>query len=197
MRNVRDIVREKIERKVDDRNILDRFTEDFAEIVEKYCKYIVVSGFVAISHGRARGTDDIDMIIERLDRTRFVLLHNDLINSGFECIQTESPEKAFDYLDEGISLRYVSKGEFLPEMELKFAKDELDEYQIKKRKKYPLTGTNLYFSSIECNIAFKEELLKSPKDLSDADHLRKVYPEADENEITRIKLEIKRLRMKK
>ena len=33
-------------------------------------------------------------------------------------------------------------------MELKLARDELDEYQIRTRKKLPLTGLDLYFSSM-------------------------------------------------
>jgi len=194
---MRDIVREKIERKVDDRTILDKFAEDFAEIVQKYCEYIVVSGFVAISHGRARGTDDIDMIIERIDKKKFLLLHTDLIKNDFECIQSRNVDELFDYLKNNVSIRYIRRGEFLPEMELKFSKDELDEYQLKTRKKFLLTGTDLYFSSIESNIAFKEELLKSPKDIDDANHLRKVYSdEIIEEEIEKVKSHIKRLRMK-
>lgn len=51
----------KIERVVDDRTILDKFVEDFCGIVEKHVRYIVCSGFVAIAHGRTRGTEDIDM----------------------------------------------------------------------------------------------------------------------------------------
>ena len=53
-------------RKVDDKTILDKFVEDFVKVIEKYCKYIIVSGFVAIAHGRSRGTEDIDMIIEKI-----------------------------------------------------------------------------------------------------------------------------------
>jgi len=58
-----------------------------------------------------------------------------------------------------IKLKYVRKGTFVPEMEIKFSKDELDDYQIKTRKKLELTDLDIYFSSIEMNIAFKEELL--------------------------------------
>jgi hypothetical protein len=192
----RDIVKEKLMRKVEDKTILDSFAEDFARVVEKYCKYIIVSGFVAISHGRARGTDDIDMIIERISKQDFAGLHKDLFDSGFKCLQSDSAEVIFDrYLNSGISVRYTRKGEFLPEMELKFAKDELDIYQIETRKKFPLTGTELYFSSIESNIAFKEELLKSDKDIDDAKHLRLAYKdEIDEEEIENIKKKIKQMR---
>jgi len=90
-------------RAVGERNILDKF----CAIAEKYCRYIIVSGFVAISSGRARATEEIDM-----------------------------------------------------------------------------------------NIAFKEELLRSEKDLKDAEHLRKIYAEQiNEPGIRRIKRMIKKLRL--
>lgn len=116
-------------------------------------------------------------------------MHNDLLLSGFECIQSEYPEVIYDdYLKNKTSVRYVRKGHFIPEIELKLAKDELDDYQIRTRKKLPLTGLDLYFSSIEMNIAFKEELLRSEKDMDDAKHLRIIYSDVlDENEITKIK----------
>ena len=53
--------------KVSDINLLNKFTKDFCNIVEKYCKYVVVSGFMAIATGRSRGTEDIDIIIERIE----------------------------------------------------------------------------------------------------------------------------------
>ena len=47
---------------------------------------------------------------------------------------------------------------------------------------------DLWFSSINMNIAFKEGYLKSDKDLEDAKHLRIVYAEKiDEQEIEKIK----------
>ncbi len=43
---------------VQDKNILDKFCIDFCSVVEKFCEYVVVSGFVVIASGRARGTED-------------------------------------------------------------------------------------------------------------------------------------------
>jgi len=175
---------------VSDKNVLVSFIKDFICALDKLkIKYIIVSGFVAISHGRSRGTEDIDMIIEKISKEQFVELNNDLDKNGFEALQGENGEELFeDYLEDNLSLRYVRKGEFLPEMELKIAKDELDEDQIANRTKLPLTGLDFYFSTIETNLAFKEELLKSPKDLEDAKHLRIVYGEKiNEEEVKRIK----------
>ena len=128
----------------------DLFVEDFCKIVENHCKYIICSGFVAIAHGRTRGTEDIDMIIEKLPEGKFFELHNDLLENGFECMQSDNGIKVYrDYFKNGDSVRYTRKGEFLPEMELKFAKDELDDEQINSRRKIPFTKLNVYFSSIE------------------------------------------------
>jgi len=184
-------------REIKERTILDTFAEDFVDVVEKHTKYVIVSGFVAIAHGRSRGTEDVDIIIERIKKDAFIKMHNDLLLAGFECIQSEYPEVIYDdYLKDKTSVRYVRKGHFIPEMELKLAKDELDDYQIRTRKKLPLTGLELYFSSIEMNIAFKEELLRSEKDMDDSKHLRIIYSDVlDENEITKIKAEIRRLRL--
>jgi len=181
---------------VEDKTLLDKFSEEVAKIVGKHCKYAIVSGFVAIASGRSRGTEDIDMIIERIDKDTFKRIHSDLIKAGFEALQGSSADKLYDlYLADNLSLRYVKKGSYVPELELKLAKDRLDEDQLKNRVKLPLTGLDIYFSSIETNIAFKEELLKSEKDLEDARHLRIVYSDKiTEEEINRIKNMIKSLR---
>ena len=187
-----------MERGIGDKNILDKFAEDFCSIVEKYVKYIVVSGFVAISHGRKRTTEDIDMIIEKISFDKFIKLHGDLDKSGFECMQSSKVSEIYEYLTSGHSVRYVRKGgDFLPpEMEIKFVKDELDEMQMKTRRKLNFTGLEIWFSSIEFNIAFKEELLKSNKDIEDAKHLRIIYKDDINDEfIEEIKSKIRRLRL--
>ena len=188
-----------MERKVFDKTILDEFVEDFCKIIDKHVKYIICSGFVAIAHGRSRGTEDIDMIIEKIPIDRFINLHNELVNNKFICIQSDKPIEIYNYLISKDSVRYVrdEEGMFPPEMEIKFAKDELDESQIKERTKLPLTNLDIYFSSIETNIAFKEELLKTDKDMEDARHLKIIYKEQiNEEKINKIKNKIKELRMK-
>jgi len=179
-----------------ERNILDQFCIDFCKIVEQHCKYIIVSGFVAISSGRTRATEDIDMIIEKLSIEKYKKLHEDLIQAGFICVQDDLVEEIYSYLIDNTSVRYIKNNNPLPEMEIKFVKDKLDEFQIQTRIKLPLTGLDVWFSSINMNIAFKEEYLKSEKDLKDAIHLRKVYPElVNEHEINNIKKLIKELKL--
>lgn len=185
-------------RSIDNKTILDRFVEDFCRVIEKHVKYIICSGFVAIAHGRTRGTEDIDMIIEQIEEKKFIAMHQDLKNSGFVCIQSDDANKIYaHYLLNSLSVRYVraDEGYFPPEMEIKFPKDELDEEQLNDRVKLPLTELDVYFSSIESNIAFKEEYLGSEKDLEDAKHLRIVYKDKiDKEKISSIKEKIKKFR---
>src|SRR3989339_1359561 len=116
-------------RGISEKNILDEFCTKFCKVVEKHCKYIVVSGFVAISSGRSRATEDIDIVIEKLDFRAFKELHNDLLKKSFVCMQSDSAEEIYDYLIDNTSVRYTLKDKPLPEAELKFAKDKIDQIQ--------------------------------------------------------------------
>ncbi len=173
-------------RGLDDRNILDEFVLDFVRVLEPHA-YMIVSGYLAISHGRA--TEDIDLILERLDEAAFSTLHRALVAAGFTCMQGEDPHELYtDYLSRSTAVRYTRTGEFLPEMEVKFAKDALDEEQLQQRVKLPLTGLDVWFAPVEAGIAFKEAYLGTPKDQEDARRLRLIYQdELDEEEIERWK----------
>ncbi|MBI2136129.1 hypothetical protein HYU06_03590 [Candidatus Woesearchaeota archaeon] len=185
-----------MERSISDLNLLERFATEFCNILEKHVEYIIVSGFVAIASGRVRGTEDIDIIIKKLDFNKFKKLHEELVKHDFVCMQSDEPESIYEYLTDKASVRYTWKDKPIPEMELKFVKDIIDDEQFRTRKKLKLTGMSLWFSSVEINIAFKEEYLKSDKDIEDANHLRIVYKdEINESEIQRFKKLIKKIRL--
>lgn len=187
-----------MKRDIEDKTILDKFTEEFTKIVEKHTRYVIVGGFIAISHGRSRGTEDIDMIIEKLAKDKFRQLHEDLTKHDFECIQSKDSEIIYEYLENNDSVRYIKKGQFVPEMEIKFTKDLLDNHVLNSRIKIPETKLDVYFANMEATIAFKEELLGSDKDMEDARHLRILYKNnLNEEEINHIKKEIRRQRLGK
>jgi hypothetical protein len=181
-------------RGVSDTNILDEFAVAFTRVVERHCQHSIISDYVVISSGRTRATEDIDIILELLSKEQFISLHQDLVNNNFICIQSEDAHTIYEYLEHKDSVRYAWAHTPLPEMEVKFSKDPLDEYQLSTRTKISLTGLDLWFSTIEVNLAFKELLLASEKDLKDAEHLRKVY-EVDESEVHKVKALIKRYRL--
>ena len=84
------------------------------------------------------------MIIERIDINKFKRLHKDLLKSGFVCMQSDSPEIILDYLRNNTSVRYTRKDELLPEMKIKFQKDELDAIQLQSKVKISLTGLDIW-----------------------------------------------------
>lgn len=174
---------------ISDRNVLDKFVIDFTKILQKYSRYAIVSGFLAISNGRVRGTEDIDLIVEEMTKEAFEKFFKDIYKHKFVCIQGDDCELIWElYLKSKDTIRFVRIGTMIPDMEFKFPKNEADRVALITRKKLPLTGLPVYFGSVESTIAFKEHLLKSPKDIDDANHLRKIYSkEINEKEINRIK----------
>ena len=184
---------------VTDYQYLAKFCQSFCEILEKFAEYIVVSGFFIIASGRSRATEDIDIIMKPIDLDTYLKLHEKLKKEQFHCLQSSDPNQIYNlYLKEKIPVRYIKEDRLIPNIELKFAKDELDQYQLQTRKKFEFTEIDVFFSSIEANIAFKEELLKTPKDLDDAKHLRIVYSEViNEQEIGKLKSMIKKYRLGK
>lgn len=181
-----------MDREISDRSILDGFTEDFCRVVNRYARYVVVSEFVAISHGRSRGTEDVDIMIERLSLSEFEKMHDALIEAGFECVYPSKSGDIYEHLSGKLNARYTWKGQELPNMEVKFAKDSLDDEQFENRGKIEFTGLDVFFPKIEEAIAFKEEYLGSDKDMEDAKHLRLIYMDRlDEDYINNYKKKIR------
>ena len=44
---------------------LDKLVLAFVRILEKHVPYVLVSGYVAILFGRARGTEDVDFLLRQ------------------------------------------------------------------------------------------------------------------------------------
>ena len=185
--------------KIKNRNILDQFVIEFTDVLKKYSKYAVVSGFLAISSGRARGTEDIDLIVEEMNKELFIKFFAEIYKKNFVCVQGNDPLNIWNtYLKEKDTIRFVKSGTLIPDIEFKFPKTDADRVALLKRQKLKLTGLPIYFGNVESTIAFKEHLLKSPKDIDDAKHLRKIYEDIiSENEILRIKKLIERDILKK
>jgi hypothetical protein len=179
-----------------DSNYLIEFCENFCKILEKFANYIVVSGFFVICSGRSRGTEDIDIIMESIEFESFKKLFAELQKHDFTCLQSSNPQEVYDYLTALVPIRIIHAQNLIPNIELKFVKDALDRYQMSTRKIFESINQHIYFSSVEANIAFKEVLLKSPKDLDDAKHLRIIYAEIiSEAEIDKFKQMIKKHRL--
>jgi hypothetical protein len=160
-----------------EQNKLDRFVIDFTSLLNKLSiKYVIVSGYIAILFGRSRTSEGVDIIVEKLDFKTFTTVW-DAISDDFYCINSNDAKEAYnDYLSSGISLRFAKKNTFIPNIEFKFPKMDLDSWTIQKRKKVVVNDHHFYIAPLELQIAFKLRL-GSEKDIEDARHLYKLFEE--------------------
>ena len=156
---------------------LDKFTLDFVKILKKYANYVVVSGYVSILLGRARVSEDVDVIIQKIDFSTFQALYEELKKNTYYCLNAEKDSTIYDYLSENLAVRFAKKDKTIPNVELKWVKHKFDKLAVKDAIDVKLSKGDLKISHLELQIAFKEEVLKSPKDLDDANHIKEVAKE--------------------
>jgi hypothetical protein len=156
-------------------NALDKFVLKFTSVLNECdIEYVLVSGYVSILFGRSRSSEDVDLIVEKLGYKRFGRLWSE-IHKKFECIITSDLEKAYSqYLLSSLSIRFSEKGRFIPNMEFKFPKNELDEWTLQKRKEVSLNKKVIFIPPMELQIPFKL-YLGSEKDIEDAVHLYSIF----------------------
>lgn len=155
-------------------NELDKFVFRFIKILEKYTSYVIVSGYVAIVLGRNRGTDDVDIIIPKMDKAKLEELYKDLTKNGYWCINSGDISDLHHILVDKSSIRFAVKPGFSPNIEIKFVKDEYDLIALKEPVLIKIGNKSIKTSFLELQVAYKEEVLKTNKDIEDAQYLRTI-----------------------
>lgn len=155
---------------------LDRFVLDFIKILQKQTDYVIVSGYVSIIFGRTRATEDVDLLVPKMNKEKFIEVFETFLKSGYECANTSVAEEAFKMLNEH-AIRFYEAGFPIPNVEFKQIKTDLDRYSFENRIKVILPNGELYLSPIEMQIAYKLYLSseKGDKDIEDARHLYKLF----------------------
>jgi len=160
-----------------DLNELDFFVRDFLEVFKKHSDYLIVSGFVSISTGRARGTEDIDMLFPLMEEEAFMELFNNLLDEGFWCYQSDTAQGAYEYIRALSSIRFIKKGMQNPNMEcIPITPERKAKYfEFNNPQKIRIGDFEFKIPPIEFEILYKELVLGSKKDLEDAMHLRVLF----------------------
>jgi hypothetical protein len=156
---------------------LDLFVRDFLEVLKRHSDYLIVSGFVSISTGRTRGTEDVDVLVPVMEQARFDKLLNDLKKSGFWCYQGETAKEVYPYIKDRTSIRFARTGGIFPNMEF-IPIDETKKakfFEFKHPQKMRVHDFEFNVPPIEFEILYKEIILKSKKDIEDARHLRAIF----------------------
>ncbi len=173
--------------------LLDKFVVNFCKILEKHAKYVIVSGYVSILFGRTRATEDIDILIEEMPREIFYRFYSEIVRKGYWCINAKTRENVFRMIKDGTGIRFAKRKNIIPNVEMKFAKNELEKETIKDNLTVMMLVGHIKISKIEQQIAYKELILGSQKDLEDAKHLETIF----KKEIDKKLLEYYRERFRK
>ena len=154
---------------------LDKFVLKFISVLDKLkIKYVIVSGYVSILLGRARMTEDVDILIEKLSAPDFTKLVKDIVKSGFWCLNSDDLSELFELMKTGHSIRFAEKEIVIPNIELRFVDNSIDLGALKNRLVVKLSEHRLNISSLELQIAYKL-YLGSDKDVEDARYLYKLF----------------------
>lgn len=157
---------------------LDKFVIDFTSILNKEkINYVIMSGYISILFGRNRTSEDVDMFIEKIDFIRFQRLWN-LFQEKFECISTTDAKDAYEtYLASNYAIRFSYKNKFIPNMEIKFPKVDLDKWSIENKKKVIINDQILFISPIELQISYKVFMSseEGDKDIEDAKFIYEIF----------------------
>ncbi|MFH1511140.1 MAG: hypothetical protein ABIF10_05595 [Candidatus Woesearchaeota archaeon] len=153
---------------------LDKFAIEFVHILKKHTKYVIVSGYVSILLGRSRASEDIDLIVPKMSKQNFFDLYRDLKTGYFYCLNADDSTDLYEYLTTKTAIRFAKTDTVVPNIEFKFAKNRFDEIALENTITVNLSDKELTISHLELQIAFKESVLKSPKDIEDARHMRNV-----------------------
>lgn len=169
---------------------LDKSVLKFIRLLQKHADYVLISGYVAILFGRSRGTEDVDFLIEKVSEEKFAAFYADLLRNGFWAINADSVEELYGMLKERLAVRFAEKDIIIPNFEVKFVKDALDEFTLKEKIKVVTKKGDIFISILGLQVAYKKYVLGSPKDLEDAVHLQKLFKLPEET-INKYKLLLK------
>ena len=156
---------------------LDTFVFEFVRILQRRgIRYVVVSGYITILFGRTRTTEDIDVISEKLSFDEFNNLWV-ILTEKYECLNTADVTDAYsNYLLNNTAVRFAKKEQFIPNIEFKFVKDDVDYYSLTEAIEVRIRDNTLNISPLELQIAYKM-FLGSENDLEDAAFLFTLFKE--------------------
>ena len=156
---------------------LDMFVKEFLDVLKRHSDYLIVSGFVSISTGRIRGTEDIDILAQKLNKTKLALLLEDLFKNKFWCYQGDTIDEVWRYIEKGDNIRFAKEGEMFPNVEfISVDKSRPAKYfEFTRPQKIKIQDFEFKIPPIEFEILYKEIILAGKKDIEDAKHLRTFF----------------------
>lgn len=160
-----------------DPNALDTLAVEFSSLLSAHgIDHVFVAGYVVILTGRARSTQDIDVIVERTDKAVLDDITAELGERGFwgpAMPLEEMPEM----LPRGDNIWIARDGEMAPHLEVKFASDQFDRASLRDSVTARIGDATVPVGPMELQIAYKL-YLGTQTDFEDALHLYTIFEES-------------------
>jgi hypothetical protein len=111
-----------------------------------------------------------------MDKPRFLSLYNDLMGNRYYFLNPEDEHGLYEMLQDGLGIRAAKEHTIIPNIEMKFAKDDYDRYALDNRLDVAFGGSHVFVSPVELQIPYKL-YLGSKKDIEDAVYLWDLFKE--------------------
>jgi hypothetical protein len=158
-------------------NELDDLALAFSEILTRLeIDHVFIAGYVAILTGRARATEDIDVLIEEVPASTIEQLVEVLTDAGYwgPAMPLAS---MYENLTAEMNIWVAPDGQMTPHLEVKFPTDEFDQASLTNAITARIDGRTLPVGPLELQIAYKL-YLGDRTDLEDAAHLYGLFHES-------------------
>jgi len=157
-------------------NELDELAIEFSRLLDDLdVRHVFVAGYLAILTGRSRATEDVDVLIERLDEERISELVDHLLEEGMWG-PAMPLEDMYAMLSEGDNIWVAPDGQVIPHVEAKFVRDEADRASLANAITARVGGARLPVGPLELQIPYKL-YLGAQKAIEDAAHLHALFEE--------------------
>ncbi|WP_311170886.1 hypothetical protein [Halobellus ordinarius] len=158
-------------------NQLDELAIRFSEILGQFdIKHVYIAGYVSILAGRARSTEDVDVLIEQIDEETAVELVETLDEKGF-WVPAMPLSSMYEMLDNGDNIWVAPEDQITPHLEVKFARDEFDRASLQNAITARIGDEAISIGPLELQVAYKLHL-SAQKDIEDAVHLYTLFEES-------------------
>lgn len=164
--------------------IVDRQPSDLDELAisfstrlsEHDVDHVFVAGYVAILTGRARSTEDIDVIVDRMSQETVEAITTGLERDGYWGPAMPLSDMAGN-LASGTNIWVARDGDITPHLEVKYATDRFDRASLANSLSAEIHGMSIPVGPLELQIAYKL-FLDTQKDFEDAVHLLDLFEES-------------------
>lgn len=157
-------------------NQLDELAIAFSDILDQVgIEHVYIAGYVSILAGRARSTEDVDVLIEPIDEATAETLTTHLEAENFW--GPAMPLSAlYSMLENGDPIWVAPADQITPHLEVKTVRDEFDQASLSQAITAQIGSESIPIGPLELQVAYKL-YLGAQKDIEDAVHLYTLFEE--------------------